>query len=1110
MTLEIRISAVLRGLTGVLCALGLVLASAPAAFASTTPVVKSVTPAEGSVKGGTKVTISGESFETTTGGTEVFFGGKSGSGGVAATKVNVVDGTTIEAETPAHAEGPVEVCVLQSLTFEGCKPAVFKYQPEPVVTSVSPAEGPEKGGIGVVVHGEHLEGATVVKFGEVAGTALVPGPNPSEELGVITPAHPKGLVSVCVTTPGGTRCADVFTYRSAPTVTGITPDEGPVEGGTEVTLTGTEFEAGNTTVKFVGAKSTTGLSGARVHVESSTTLKLTTPGEVAGAATVSVTTGQGESTSSATFTFREAPTVSAISPVEGSVKGGTSVTITGTHFVGTPLKVKFGGEEAASVVVESETQITAVTAPTFKEAVAKVHVFVEEPGGSAQSTAEFSFRAAPTITEIIPAEGPVTGGTKVVIKGTDLGGETESDPRVEFEEGKTASVTYISETEIEATAPPIGFPAAVPVIVSTVGGTAQSTADFSYRGAPGISAITPAEGPATGGTKVLITGANLGGETGTAPKVEFGAGHPASGVTLKSETELEATTAAAAGAEKVHVIVTTVGGKAESGEEFSFRAAPTITEISPTEGPAKGGTTVIIKGSDLGGEIAVKPIVEFGAGSVAASVTYKSETEIEATTAPTLGGRAESVHVVVRAPFGEADSAQPFAFRGAPTVSSVSPVEGSTAGGTEVAITGTEFEAGASVYFGEAGEPAEAATGVSVLSSTGIAARAPAHATGAVKVCVKTRQAMGCTATTVFTYKVPVTLTVAGYGHGAVYSAVIQKGGPQPTTIEECEELSLERCGAELLEGDKVYLYAVTESGWDFAGWGYAGGDKCTRVPLNEVPVIPIPTPTSACVITLSANSEVNAAFVQKGEKGETGSTGATGPTGSTGETGATGSTGPEGAKGATGSEGAKGATGSEGAKGATGSEGAKGATGAQGATGLTGAEGKQGKTGAAGANGSQGITGPVGPTGLAGPVGLAGPQGKQGPEGKQGPAGKVELVVCHMVTRKKRSFEQCKTKLESGTVKFVVNAKTGRHNKKHGKAHGGSHGQTTVTQSLHVTLRRHGTVFAVGTALRSHRELKLRLLPLRGLLHGRYRLTLVSGGHGRKRHTQVTGIRLG
>ncbi|HEV8658595.1 MAG TPA: IPT/TIG domain-containing protein [Thermoanaerobaculia bacterium] len=70
-------------------------------------------------------------------------------------------------------------------------------------------------------------------------------------------------------------------------------------------------------------------------------------------------------------------------------------------------------------------------------------------------------------------------------------------------------------------------------------------------------------------------------------------------------------------------------------------------------------------------------------------------------------------------------------FAPAPVVSSVSPNSGNIGGNSPVTITGTGFQTGATVTFGDT-----AATSVTVVSATTITATAPAHAAGAVDVVV--------------------------------------------------------------------------------------------------------------------------------------------------------------------------------------------------------------------------------------------------------------------------------------------------------------------------------------------------------------------------------------
>ena len=83
----------------------------------------------------------------------------------------------------------------------------------------------------------------------------------------------------------------------------------------------------------------------------------------------------------------------------------------------------------------------------------------------------------------------------------------------------------------------------------------------------------------------------------------------------------------------------------------------------------------------------------------------------------------------------------------APSVSSLSPNTGSTAGGTPTTITGSNFSAGAGVSFGGV-----SATNVSVINSSTITATTPAHAAGSVNVTVTNADGQAGTLINGFTY----------------------------------------------------------------------------------------------------------------------------------------------------------------------------------------------------------------------------------------------------------------------------------------------------------------------------------------------------------------------
>src|ERR1019366_2825485 len=92
----------------------------------------------------------------------------------------------------------------------------------------------------------------------------------------------------------------------------------------------------------------------------------------------------------------------------------------------------------------------------------------------------------------------------------------------------------------------------------------------------------------------------------------------------------------------------------------------------------------------------------------------------------------------------------------APTVSSVSPNTGSTAGGTSLTVTGTNFSGATAVKFGSV-----PAASFIVTSSTTVTAVSPAGSSGTVDVTVTTPAGTSPTsAADAFTYVTPPAPTV--------------------------------------------------------------------------------------------------------------------------------------------------------------------------------------------------------------------------------------------------------------------------------------------------------------------------------------------------------------
>ena len=169
--------------------------------------------------------------------------------------------------------------------------------------------------------------------------------------------------------------------------------------------------------------------------------------------------------------------------------------------------------------------------------------------------------------------------------------------------------------------------------------------------------------------------------------------------------------------------------------------APVLTTVSPTSGPATGGTAVMLTGQNFRSGAAVT----FG-GAGATNVVVVSATQITASTPPHAPG---GVNVVVTNSDGQsATLATGFTYTSVtPTVTSVSPTTGRTSGGTHVTLTGQNFVSGATVTFGGA-----AATSVVVVSPTQITATTPPHKQGSVNIVVTDPNGQTGTLASGFTY----------------------------------------------------------------------------------------------------------------------------------------------------------------------------------------------------------------------------------------------------------------------------------------------------------------------------------------------------------------------
>ena len=465
--------------------------------------VKTISPQQGGVSGGEAITISGSSFPPDAVVT---------IDGNLLTDLKVTD-SLITGFTPPGIVPEQELLITtlsHPISDFFFRDMFFYVEPTAVVvTRMTPSNGAQAGGNpGSITGGGFQQGATV-RIGDGAATDVTVTPT---LLTFTIPAGTEGAVDVVVTNPDeqGGILRGAYTYNPFPVLDDsfpVKPDEGPLAGGTSITITGEHFIDG-------AAVEIGGTRVGRLDFLSATELRLETPPGTAGTKAVRVINPDGQSvTTPAGFTYNPAPTISSIFPNAGALDGGTPILITGTGFlVSLVTTVTIGGIEASNINPLSPTQIFARTPPSQTPGPRDVTV-VNRDGQTTTLPGGFIYNRAPVIRTIIPDNGKLDGGTKIVILGSGfLPGATVGIGDAVRRSFLTAeSVVVESPIRITAVTPPVvGNPGRRDVIVLNSDNQSLVIENgFTYNPPPEIRDIRPPFGSTSGGARIVITGRNF-------------------------------------------------------------------------------------------------------------------------------------------------------------------------------------------------------------------------------------------------------------------------------------------------------------------------------------------------------------------------------------------------------------------------------------------------------------------------------------------------------------------------------------------------------------------------------------------------------------------------
>ena len=163
-------------------------------------------------------------------------------------------------------------------------------------------------------------------------------------------------------------------------------------------------------------------------------------------------------------------TITSVAPLQGSILGGTQITINGTNLTGTTA-VKIGGVDCTSLQVFSPTLVKAVTPAG---SAGEVPLSVTTAAGTLFSPAPFTYVQL-SIASVSPNQGVYSGGTSITITGSFLNGATS----VKVGGVPATDVVAVNSTTVTAVTP-AGSVGAASVEVTGAKGTATATNAFLY------------------------------------------------------------------------------------------------------------------------------------------------------------------------------------------------------------------------------------------------------------------------------------------------------------------------------------------------------------------------------------------------------------------------------------------------------------------------------------------------------------------------------------------------------------------------------------------------------------------------------------------------------
>jgi hypothetical protein len=522
------------------------------------PFVYFIQPTIGPVDGGTEVSVIGSNFEDT-GIVLCKFGD-------IMTKGQYINENELKCISP-RVEKPTKVPLTVAIRddeFSSGMNTMYRYYADPVIDSIEPACGPERGFTQITIRGDKFPeqdseyvkcvfdrkifmNATVLSENEIkCDSPSVLNYAGINEKNVTEYDLELSLNGIDITGP-----VYKFYYYKETIVTGVNPIFGPIEGNTQVNITGYNFNqkgACNVTVRFSTYHIKPSVIESEYLIVNSPKVNFT------GAVVVQVALNGRQFEKDITVNFRDKentfiyyrnPLITEFRPVDGPTIGGTEVDVYGVGF-DEPFKRQDGpkdktiyyrfvncdneetiyGEVGNTTVSHSHWIKVSTPAVYQNDTQACIQTSYNGQNFSPNPGKKFTYYSLPNIVEILPKYGPLKLNNQEIRLKLDNYYCTSNCDRLLCRFTSKNSVfyekgSYISPNNVNCTVPRVNIPDSFVVEMTSNGRFFTNNGlTFTFY-EPYVIKVTPQMISSKGNTQIRITGFGFA-DTGDNLKVRFG------------------------------------------------------------------------------------------------------------------------------------------------------------------------------------------------------------------------------------------------------------------------------------------------------------------------------------------------------------------------------------------------------------------------------------------------------------------------------------------------------------------------------------------------------------------------------------------------------------